>query len=155
MPFTYTSPLGAALPVAGLALQVGNGSSPETMQTIANATDMSLPVMSETVEITNVGDTWKRKIPTLLDMGKITFKVYWMPEEPTHRNSANGGTVGAGLRYLQANKLLRDWSFVYPDGNNSTDAFPAYVTEFAITGKVGHVFEATITLSNSGPPQLV
>lgn len=150
-----TSPIAAALPVAGLLLQVGTGGSPETFQTIANATDMALPVMADTVEITNVGDVWKRKIPTLLDMGKISFKLYWIPEEVTHRNSINGGSVGAGLRYLFINKLIRDWQFVYPDGNSSTDAFPAYVTEFAITGKTGHVFEATITLTNSGAPQLV
>lgn len=149
------SPLGAALPVAGLLLQVGNAASPENMQTIANATDMALPLMADTVDITNVGDTWKRKIPTLLDMGKITFKIFWIPEETTHRNSVNGGSVGAGMRYLFVQKLIRDWNFVYPDGNSSTDAFPAYVTEFAITGKTGNVFEATITLTNSGPPQLV
>lgn len=153
MPITST--LGAALPVAGLLLQVDNGSSPDSFATVANATDLSLPVMSDTVEITNVGDIWKRKIPTLLDMGKISFKLYWIPEEPTHRNSPGGGSVPAGLRYLLVNKLLRNWQFVYPDGNQSTDAFPAYVTEFAISGKTGNVFEATITLTNSGAPQLV
>jgi hypothetical protein len=88
-------------------------------------------------------------------MGKIQSKIYWVMEEVTHRNSAGGGTVGAGLRYLMINSLLRDFAFVYPDGNNSTDAFAAYVTSFSITGKVGGVFEATIELSNSGAPQLV
>ena len=66
-----------------------------------------------------------------------------------------GGVVGAGLRYLLVTSLLRNFAFIYPDGNQSTDAFPAYVTGFAITGKVGGVFEATIELSNSGAPQLV
>lgn len=150
-----TSVIGPATQVRGTLLQVGNGSSPEAMQTIANATDLSLPVMSDTVDVTNVGDLWKRHIPTLNDMGKISFKVFWMMEETTHRNSLNGGTVGAGLRYLMINQLLRDFQFVYPDGNNSTDAFPAYVTSFAITGKVGNVYEASVELTNSGAPSLV
>lgn len=151
----FTSPLGPALAVEGLLIQVGNAASPETMQTIANATDFSEPVMTDVLEVTNVGDSWKRRIPTLHDMGKIGFKVYWIPEEVTHRNSLNGGSVGAGLRYLLIQSLLRDFQFVYPDGNNSTDAFPAYTTSFAITGKVGGVFEATVELANSGVPSLV
>jgi hypothetical protein len=150
-----TSPIAPAIAVEGLLLQVGNASSPETMQTIANATDLSLPIMTDVVDVTNVGDSWKRRIPTLHDMGKISFKIFWVMEEVTHRNSANGGSVGAGLRYLLVHSSLRDFAFVYPDGNNSTDAFPAYVTSFSITGKVGGVFEAAIELSNSGEPSLV
>jgi hypothetical protein len=150
-----TSPIASALAVEGLLLQIGNGSSPETMQTIANATDFSLPVMSDVVDVTNVGDAWHRRFPTLHDMGKISFKVFWIPEEVTHRNAANGGTVGAGLRYLMINSLKRDFQFVYPDGNSSTDAFPGYVTSFSITGKVGGVFEASVEISNDGAPSLV
>jgi len=151
----FTSPLGPALAVEGLLIQVGNASSPESMQTIANATDFSMPIMTDVVEVTNVGDSWKRRIPTLHDMGKIGFKIYWIPEEVTHRNSVGGGSVGAGLRYLLINSLLRDYQAVYPDGNLSTDAWPAYTTSFAITGKVGNVFEAQIETANSGPPSLV
>lgn len=150
-----TSAIASAIAVEGLLVQVGNGSSPETMQTIANATDLSLPVMSEVQDVTNVGDSWRRRIPTLHDMGKIAFKVYWVMEEPTHRNSINGGTVGAGLRYLMINNLKRDYQMVYPDGNDSTDAFAAYVTSFGITGKVGGVFEAGVELSNDNAPSLV
>lgn len=150
-----TSVLGPAQTVTGLLLQVGNSSSPETMNTIANATDVSLPVKTDTVDVTAFCDQWHRKIPTLNDMGTIAFKIYWVMEEATHRNSVNGGNVGAGLRYLLINRLLRDYQFLYPDGNSSTDAFPAYVTMFSITGKVGGVFEASIELTNSGQPSLV
>lgn len=150
-----TSPIASAIAVEGLLLQVGNNSSPETMQTIANVTDVSLPVMAETADVTNVSDSWRRRFPTLHDMGKITCKIFWVMEEVTHRNSANGGLVGAGLRYLLINSLKRDFQFVYPDGNQSTDAFPAYVTSFAITAKVGGVFEAAVEFSNDGAPSLV
>ena len=150
-----TSPIGSAIAVSGLLLQVGNNSSPETMQTIANLTDVALPVMSEVVDVTNVSDPWRRRFPTRLAMGKISAKLFWVMEEITHRNSANGGLVGAGLRYLLINRLKRDFQLVYPDGNSSTDAFPAYTTNFAITAKVGGVFEAAIEWSNDGAPSLV
>lgn len=150
-----TSAIAPAIGSLGTLLQVGNASSPETMQTIANASDLTLPVMSEVVDVTNLGDLWRRRIPSLLDMGTIAFKIFWVMLEPTHRNSINGGVVGAGLRYLLINRLLRDFQFTYPDGNLSTDAFPAYTTSFAITGAVGGVFTADINLSNSGAPSLV
>jgi len=150
-----TSPIASALEVAGVLLQVGNASSPDTMQTIANVTDLSLPVISETVDVTNVSDSWRRRFPTLHDMGKITFKIFWIMQEVTHRNSINGGVVGAGLRYLLVNNLKRNFQFLYDDGNQSTDAFPAYVTGFAISGRVGGTWEANIELSNDGAPSLV
>lgn len=150
-----TSPIASALEVAGVLLQVGNASSPDTMQTIANVTNLTLPVMAETVDVTNVSDAWRRRFPTLHDMGKIGFTIFWIMEEVTHRNSVNGGVVGAGLRYLLINSLKRNFQFLYDDGNNSTDAFPGYVTGFSITGAVGGVWTATIELSNDGAPQLV
>lgn len=150
-----TSLIAPAIGVRGTLLQVGNAGSPETMSTIANATNLTLPITSEVVDVTALCDLWRRRIPTLLDMGTISFTIFWVMEEPTHRNSLGGGVVGAGLRYLLINQLLRDYQIVYPDGNSSTDAFPAYVTSFQITGSVGQVFTGTINLSNSGAPSLV
>lgn len=150
-----SSPIAAAQTVTGSFFQVGNNGSPDVMQTIANVTEFSLPVMTDVVEVTAICDQWKRRIPTLNDMGKITLKIFWIMEEVTHRNSLNGGSVGAGLRYLLINRLLRNFQILYPDGNSSTDAFPAYTTSFAITAKVGNVFDASVELSNSGAPSLV
>ncbi len=144
-----TSLIAEAQQVAGLLLQVGNGSSPESFQTIANVQDIDLPIVAEVQDVTNVADLWRRRRPTLLDMGKIGFKVWWVMTEPTHDNSSTG------LRYMLINKIKKDWQVTYPDGNSSTDSFPAYVTSFHITGKVGSHFEAAIELSNSGAPSLV
>lgn len=153
-----TSAIAPYIAVEGLLLQCGTAGSPEGFSTVANVTDFSLPVMTDTIDVTNVGDSWKRKVPTLHDMGKISFKVWWVMEEFTHRNSA--GTTGPsgtmdGLRYMMINNILRDWQAVYPDGNESTDAWPAYTVSFAITGKVGGAFEASVELANSGAPSLV
>ena len=151
-----TSAIADHISVSGMLLNVSNsGSSPDSFFTVANISDFALPLAATEVLVTNVSDTWVRRVPTLLDMGKVTLKVFWVMEESTHRNSAGGGGVATGMRYLFVNKLLRDWQAVYPDGNNSTDAFSAYVTSFSISGKVGGGFEASVGLGTTGIPQLV
>jgi hypothetical protein len=147
-----TSTFGAQLGTEGTLIQALIG-SPAAYATIANAYDMTLPTKANTVETTNFGDAWIRRFPTLLDMGAITFKVYFIPLEPTHNNTIASTTTG--LRYLMINKILTTWKIVYPDGSNTSDAFPAYVTDVSIAGKVGSVFEGSITLSNNGPPTTI
>lgn len=147
-----TSGVAAGIAIEGFQLQAGNGASPETFTTICNVQDYNEPLLGETADVTNVGDKWRRRISTLLDMGKIKFKIFWVMEEATHENAISGNI--RGLRYLFVNQILCNWKAIYPDANNSTDYFPAYVTGFSITGKVGGVFEAELELSNDGAPTL-
>lgn len=157
---SFTSALGAAVAVEGTLLQVAFPGSPENFVTIANVTDLAMPVIAKTVEVTNVGDAWVRRFATLHDMGKITCKIFWVMEEPTHRNSVGSSTVPDGLRYMLINSVQADFQIVYPNGPNNTavggsiDAFPAFVTSFAITGKTGDVYNAMIEFSNNGAPSL-
>lgn len=149
-----TSLLGAALGVQGLLLRVGSSGSPETMCVIVNSTDYDQPLKADQVEVTNFGDNFKRRITTLKDLGPIQFMIFWIPEEPSHRNSANGGAVAAGMRYLLINNVLADFQVNYPNG--TTDAFAAYVADFSVKGKTGDVFRASVTLAvNDGAPSLV
>jgi tail tube protein len=145
--YNDTSALGAAIAVEGLQIQFGNGASPEVFTSVANVADLTLPLTAEKVDVTNVGQTWKSYITTLLDMGAIKFKIFWVMTEPTHENMVSGNI--RGIRYLFTNRLLANVKVIYPDGMNSTDTFPAYVTSFSITGKVGGVFEAEIELAQS------
>ena len=50
---TGTSAIAAAIAVEGLLLNVGNGSSPETFYTVANVSDVTLPLAAKTVDVTN------------------------------------------------------------------------------------------------------
>lgn len=154
-----TSPIAASLPVAGLTISIGNAASPEVMSVIANVTDYSQAMKQTIVMVTNVGDAYVRRQPTLLDPGTPTFKIFWIPLETSHRNSNNGGAIADGLRFLFIQRLLRDVQIGYPadpNGNTETDAFKAFVTDFGITGKTGGVFEANITLGiNDQAPSFV
>lgn len=150
MPFTST--LGSSLVFEGTEIQVGTAGSPGSFQTIANIDSYSEPVVSKIVEVTNVGDHWVRRRPTINDMGKIAFGVFWIPQEPTHEN------VAGGLRYMLINQILADWQIIYPDNIMSPvsqDSFPAYVTSFSISAKVGDVWKAAAELSNDGAPTLI
>jgi len=96
-------------------LNVSNSSSsPDSFFTVANVQDLMIPLAATEILVTNVSDTWVRRVPTLLDMGKVTCNIWWVMEEPTHRNSVGGGSVATGLRYLFAQKLLRDWQAIIP-----------------------------------------
>ncbi len=79
-----TSAIAGAIAVEGMQIKFGNGASPEVFTTVCNVSDITLPLTADVVDITNVGDMWRRRISTLLDMGKIKFKVFWVMTEPTH-----------------------------------------------------------------------
>ena len=139
--------------VAGLLLSVGGTTSPVTYTPVCNISDLTVPITATEVLVTNVSDTWVRRVPTLLDMGKVTFSIFWVMKEPSHSNSAGPPT---GLRYLLMNRILSSWQVSYPDGSTpSVDQFQGYVTSFQITGKVGGVFEATCGIGTTGTPTLV
>lgn len=151
-----TSPIADHISVSGLLLAVSNvGTSPDAFYTIANVTDLTIPMQATEVMVTNVSDTWVRRVPTLLDLGKVNFKVFWVMEETTHRNNVGASGVAEGLIYMFVNKVLRDWQSIYPDGNNSTDAFSGYVTGGSKAAKTGSVFEMAINLGTTGTPSLV
>lgn len=143
MPDT-TSAFGSSLAFTGTKLQLADAASPPNWTTIVNLSDASLPLKTQTVEVTNSGDTNVRRAATLLDMGPETFKIFWRPEDPTLNNEPNG------LRYLQQKRTLATWRVLYANG--SYDIFPAYVTNFSITSKTGDVWHADLELANDGAP---
>jgi hypothetical protein len=161
-----TSPLGNSLSVAGMQLQVDTGASPGGFDTIANVGSFKLPLTCKTVNVTNVGMLWEAMAPTIHSMGKITFDLFYIPEEVTHRNSPTAGTVAAGLMWLflnanAANKAgLRNWALVFPDGANSGAGsiitWAAFVTSFSLDAKTEDVFKASMELTSDGStPSLV
>jgi hypothetical protein len=139
--------------VAGVLLSVGSATaSPPTYTPVCNVSDLTVPIAATEVLVTNVSDTWVRRVPTLLDMGKVTFAIFWVMDEPSHMNAAG---PPQGLRYLLMNRILAAWQVTYPEGSPpKIDQFNGYVTSFQITGKVGDVFKATCGIGTTGTPTL-
>lgn len=150
MPLT-TSALGPYVPVEGTVFNIDNGLSPDTFVAVANISEISLPTIQKTIDVTNIGDNWVRTVPTLKDMGKITLKLFWQMADATQNNSSP-----YGLRYCLVSypSPIRIFKVQYPDTAQSQDVFPAYVTGFAVTGMVGKAWEASVDLANSGAPTL-
>ena len=146
-----TSALGPAVAVEGTLFQMDNGLSPDTFETVANVSEIMLPVIQKTVDVTNVGDQWVRTFPTLKDMGKISLKLFWQMADGSQNNSSP-----YGLRYCLVTypAPLRIFKVLYSDVAQSQDVFPGYVTGFQVTGAVGKVWEASIDIANSGAPTL-
>lgn len=155
MPFpTSTSAIAASIAIEGMALQIATSSSPPVFNSVANVQDWNEPNKSETVDVTNVGDKYRRRIATLLDLGICKAKIFWVMTEPTHENAIAAAIHG--LRYIWQQQELTLFQVVYPMTAQPVDRFYAYVTGFQITGKVGNVFEAEIEFSpNDGAPLLV
>lgn len=148
-----TSGIAAAIAVEGLVLQLGSG-SPVSYYSICNIQDWNEPNKADVVEVTNVGDKYKRRISTLLDIGVCKAKLFWVMTEPTHQDAIAGAV--SGLRYLWTNQVLAPFQVVYPNSVQSVDRFMAYITSFSITGKVGGVFEVEVEFTpNDGAPLLV
>jgi hypothetical protein len=144
-----TSLIAASLPVKGMTLSIGTSGSPDFLSIVANVQDYNQAMKSTVVMVQNVGDRFARRQPTTVDPGAPSFKVFYIPDEVSHRNGADGGQVAAGLRYLMINNLLRQVVINFPpdpNGNAPADSYLAFVTEFGITGKVDGVFEAQCTL---------
>lgn len=149
-----------AIAVQGLQIQISSNASPEAFSTIVNVSKMSMTTKAKVVDVSNVTNLFNRKLPTLIDAGDLTVDIFWVMEEPTHRNSVGSPTVSDGLRYLLVARpggqpIRADFQLIYPDGNNSTDAFGGYVTSFQTSGNVGDVFHATVMIAIDNTPSFV
>ena len=151
------SPIAAQLGVQGIILKVGTAASPGTTSFIANMDGYNQAMKSTVIMTTNVGDVFARRFPTIVDPGEVTFAIWYIPNETSHRNADDATGVSAGLRYLLINRLLRPWEATYPvdpEGYSPTDTYEAFVTSFAVKGKVAGAFQADIALGiNDQNPQ--
>lgn len=148
-----TSGIAAAIAVEGFVLQIGQG-SPAVYASVCNIQDWNEPNKSDVVDVTNVGDQYKRRLSTLLDIGVCKAKLFWVMTEPTHQDAI--ASAISGLRYLWRTQALVPMQVVYPMSTQPVDRFMAFITGFAITGKVGGVFEVEAEFTpNDGAPLLV
>ena len=141
-----------ALAAEGTLLQIGSGASPEVWQTISNVGDITGPTLDSTVvDITSHSSQapFRQKIITLLNLGTVTFPLFWVPQNDTHANRIVGA-IG-GIRYNYINRLKQEYRLKYTDGTSS-DSFFAYVSKLGETSKVAGVYEMAITLEGTGTP---
>jgi len=147
-------------PAINTLLKIGSSGSPQNFDTIANVGDMTGPGFSaQLVDVTShsTGNPWRIKVPTLLDNGDLTTKVFFIPSSPgvydgTTQFGHNGTT---GLLRVFTQRELHEYSVTFPDGPATTWYFQGYLTKFAMTAAVQGVLEASSAFTFVNQPILV
>ena len=148
-----------ATPIAQAAintfLQVSDGNSPETFNTVANVGDITGPTFqAAVVDVTShsTGNPWRQKIVTLLDPGTLTAPIYFVPNDSGHQR-LQGIFVNRGLP--TAPQATSDWRLSFPTTPSRTIySFSAYVSKFSMDMKVADVVRASLELILVGEPAI-
>jgi len=141
----------AALAAINTLLQTGDGASPEVWTTVANVNDFQPIQPSATVvDVTShsTGTPWRQKIITLLDAGKVQAKIFYVPTNTTHNDTATG------MLGLLTNRTRTHFRVQFPDAAPTRFTFYGYVSQFSINAPVAGVEEATLTIEIDGLPTL-
>ncbi len=144
-----------AQPSINTLLQIGDGNSPEAYTTIANVGDINGFALAATVvDVTShsTGNPWREKLTTLLDSGKLTFKLFFIPSDTGHKNLLSLFTsrgIGGTPTVSGSPIPLR---IVFPDPAATKYFFTAFISTFSIMATVAGVIEANVTFEGTGSP---
>ena len=131
----------------GTRLERGDGEIEETFFKIARVADISGPCIEvDQDEFTDHDspDGWEEIIPTVLRSGEVTFDLSWIPENMGHINVVKD----------LVERKKRNWRLVFPDTNNTTWSFAAYVVGFDPEFPPEERIQASVTLKPTGKPIL-
>ena len=134
--------LSNAVSAYGTILAVDDGTFTNNWTNIAEVRDIAGPDLKFDVkEVTTHASpsAAKERLPTLLDIGTITFTINYIANGATHAGTS-------GLVYLLYNRTRRGWKVVFPV-NTVTWAFNGYVTQFKPDMKVDAELTAQVTIT--------
>lgn len=152
--------LPPGLPTSNLVLMLQTTASPLAWNTVANLGDYTGPQGSSTVvDVSKHGDTFRRKLKTLMDAGMLAAPCWFDPSQPTHAGNSqalaelfqNQTTLSTWLiTFVDSNGLIVPAS---PANNGPQMTFNAYVTKFSMKEPVAGVYAADVELTIDGKPQ--
>lgn len=129
-----------ALPAQGIKIQRGD-SSPLTFQDIPEISTFNGPGgAGQVIDVTDLSSEAIEKIMGLRDEGQLTFDINYIP----------GNAVHAALRADRDNAGLTKFKIIFPDDEETTWSFDAFVTGFTVSGGVNAPVKASITLEITG-----
>lgn len=141
----------ATMPAAQAAintlLQRGNGGSPETFTTVANVSSINgfdMSVKSDDVTSHSSGVPWRQKIPTLIDPGKLTTDIFYIPSSAGHKQLVDDF----------ANRRILDYKLVFPDAAGTTWQCQMFIQQFKVMSPVDGVTKAQLVFELTGDPVL-
>lgn len=133
----------------GTLLQRGDGASPETYTTVAQAMDIEGPDTDTDFEDTTTHDAaaagnFKEWSPLLQDGGEIKTEVLWDPNNVAHQ----------GIASDQSTRREGNWRVVFPTSPAKTASFKAYVKNFKFKSPVKGMLKRDLSLKITGPVTL-
>jgi len=137
---------GAGVMVAQGQTFLAGGSDTETYTTIAEVRSITGPnITLGTVEATHhtSASSFKEYIPTLLDLGEVTFELNFLPVNVTQDQIV-------GLMKDKLHKILRAFQIVFTDATTTTASFSAFVTGFGNAAPLDGKLTANLSLKPSG-----
>lgn len=158
--------IAAGQPAINTLFKAGNAASPEVFNTVANVGDLNeiLSMTTDTADVTSHSTSvpWSQIIPTILNGGKVTFPLFFIPSS----GAASGGVLGhndtAGFMKLFTDRgaggvagVPINFKVVFPDVAATTYNFQGFVTAFKIKAPVKGVLMADCEVSVTSMPTLV
>lgn len=120
-------------------------------ETIAQVKSIEGPgIQGDVLDTTNMdtAGNWREKLAGLKDAGSMTFRVNFIPSNPTHNAST-------GFMADLVNGTQRDHQIIFPDIPSTTWLFPnSQILSAPITVPVDNVLEANVTILITEPPVL-
>jgi hypothetical protein len=137
------------LPISGAntLFKVGDGATPtEAFTAVAEVRSISGPSITvDTTDTTSMtSGVWRRKVPTLIDAGEVTFDIAFMPMETGH----------ADLYQDLKDRVLRNFKVVFPTTPAWEWSISGYVTGFEQEFPMDDVITTSVTITLVGEPTL-
>ena len=134
--------------VYGGSLAYGNGANPEVFTTIANVSSLNpLSITRESVDVTTLDSpaAYREFCGTLADAGDISFDLVFDPAEVSHAEAT-------GLLSQIDDQENRNYRLTFNNVGGDVWTFSGFVTAMSVTGEVGGVYTASVTIKISGQP---
>jgi predicted secreted protein len=123
------------------------------LATVAQVVSVGGPGLSaDTIDVTTHDSTnaWEDIVIGILRSGEVAVDIVYDPAEDTH-----DGTAGNGLLTRIKNKVLTNFSLVFPDTGSTTWAFDGWISGFEPGAPHADKLSAAITIKITSSPTLV
>lgn len=112
-------------------LQYGDGGCPEAFTTIPNLGSITGPGLSRTVQDVTSHSTlqpWRQKFPTLNDGGDLTFDLFYIPDDATHKI-----VLAMAVDTVDP---IKNWRLTFPNSSGVNFFFEGFISKFGATERL-------------------
>ncbi len=124
------------------------GSALTTIAQVSNIGGPGLSLDTEDVTTHDQTTAYEELVATILRSGEVALDIVYDPNEATH-------SATAGLLDSLENRIIYDFSIVFPSSGTVTWNFDGYVTGFESSAPVDGALTASVKIKITGTPTLL